>query len=326
MDSPGLKLVVLIPALNEEKTIASVIGAIPTALPGVSQSEIVVVDDGSTDATAAIARGSGAVVISHSHNQGVGAALQTGIKYALSSGADVIVNIDGDGQFNATDIPKLIAPIAAGKADFVSTTRFADPDLYPDMPAIKIWGNKWMTRIINFITGQKFTDVSCGFRAYSREAALRLSLFGKFTYTQETFVDFAFKGIRMVQVPLKVRGQRKHGKSRVASNLWSYGFKAASIIFYAALDYRPFYFIGLPGLIVIAAGVICGLFLLAHYLATGQTYPYRSLVSVAGQLLIIGFIIFFMSLLAEMMCRNRRQIEEMLYLQRVATYNKDGKR
>lgn len=320
MNTSHLKLVILIPALNEEQTIAQVIKGIPSYIEGVTEQQIVVIDDGSTDGTSAIARAAGATVITHTVNQGVGVALQTGIKQALAAGADVIVNIDGDGQFQSADIPKLIAPIKEGKADFVSTTRFADPALLPTMPALKIWGNKWMTRIINFITGQKFTDVSCGFRAYSREAALRLSLFGKFTYTQETFVDFAFKGIRMAEVPLLVRGERKHGTSRVASNLWSYGFKAASIIFYAALDYRPFYFIGVPGLLVIFLGIIGGIFLLINYLATGQTYPYRSLVSVSGQLLIIGFIIFFMSLLAEMMKRNRHQLEEILYLQRATTY------
>ncbi len=320
MDSPDLKLVVIIPALNEEQTIGQVIRAIPSHIEGISHQEIIVINDGSTDATASIAREAGATVMTHSLNQGVGVALQTGIKQALAAGADIIVNIDGDGQFQSADIPQLIAPIKEGKADFVSTTRFADPALLPHMPAIKIWGNIWMTRIINFITGQKFTDVSCGFRAYSREAALRLSLFGKFTYTQETFVDFAFKGIRMAEVPLLVRGERQHGTSRVANNVWRYGFKAASIIFYAALDYRPFYFIGVPGLVVILLGIIGGMFLLIHYLFTGQTYPYRSLVSISGQFLIIGFIIFFMSLLAEMMKRNRRQLEEMLYLQRAATY------
>lgn len=309
-----MKLVVIIPAYNEEKTIADVIRHIP--------HPVIVIDDGSVDATAHLAREAGATVISHSQNLGVGAAFHTGIIAALESGADIIVNIDADGQFNPADIPALIQPILAGRADFVTATRFAKPELIPKMPAVKIWGNKVMVRIINFITGKEFTDVSCGFRAYSREAALRLTLFGRFTYTQETFIDLAYKNIAMAEIPLKIRGEREFGESRVASNLWRYGAKAASIIFRAARDYKPFYFFGVPGLIVFTLGIVTGLFLLTHYLRTGQTAPFRSLVIVSGMLLIIGFLILVMSMLADMLHRNRILIEQQLYLTRKAAYNK----
>ncbi len=193
------------------------------------------------------------------------------------------------------------------------------------MPALKIWGNKWMTRVINALTGQSFTDVSCGFRAYSREAALRLSLFGKFTYTQEMFVDFAFKNITMAEVPLLVRGEREHGKSKVANNLWQYGFKAASIIFTSALNYRPFYFFGAPGIIIFLVGLAGAIFLGIHYLQTGQTFPYRSLISISGVMLIIGILLFFLSLLAQMLHRNRMQLEELLYLQRKQSYQRNDR-
>lgn len=317
-----MKLIIIIPALNEEKTVASVIAAIPKNIPGVSRIETIVVDDGSTDRTTVLSRQAGASVIQHTTNQGVGAAFHSGIEAALASGADIIANMDADGQFNPADIPMLIQPILSGRAEFVTATRFAKPEWFPVMPAIKVWGNRRMVQIINTITGKNFTDVSCGFRAYSREAALRLTLFGRFTYTHETFIDLAFKNIAMVEVPLKIRGEREFGQSRVASNLWKFGTKAASIIFRAARDYKPFYFFGIPGLVILALGIVTGIFLLVHYLQTGQTAPFRSLVNISGVLLIVGFLMIFLSLLADMLHRNRILIEQQLYLARKQTYKK----
>lgn len=315
-------LVVIIPALNEEKTIGSVIANIPRTIAGIARISIVVMNDGSTDATAEIAQRDGAIVVSHPRTMGVGAAFHTGIQEALQRGADYIVNIDADGQFDPKDISALLAPIQEGRAEFVSATRFANKEFMPQMPAIKLWGNRWMVRIINFITSKKFTDVSCGFRAYSREAALRLTLFGKFTYTQESFIDLAFKGMAMLEVPLKVRGEREYGASRVASNVWRYGAKSATIIFRAARDYQPFYFVGLPGILVLILGIAIGFFVLVHYINTGQTYPYRSLVTGSGVLLIIGFLLLVISLLADMIHRSRMAVEEVLYLARKNAYRK----
>ncbi|MBI3255475.1 MAG: glycosyltransferase family 2 protein [Candidatus Andersenbacteria bacterium] len=315
------KLVITIPALNESKTIGAVIDAIPRNLPEITSIEALVVDDGSTDDTKTIAQHKGAHVISHRYSQGVGGAFHTGLYQALKMGADIIVNVDADGQFDPKDIPALIQPIVNGQADFVTATRFASPEFFPDMPAVKIWGNKWVTRMVNFITGKKFTDVSCGFRAYSRETALRLTLFGKFTYTQETLIDAAFKGLHIVEVPLKIRGEREHGKSRVASNLWRYAAKSGSIMFRAARDYKPYVFFGMPGVVLAIIGVIAGLFLAWHYIQTGQTSPYRSLVTTSGILLIIGFLLMFMSMLADMQHRNRLLLEKILYLARRQAYS-----
>lgn len=316
----GLKLVIIIPALNEAASINRVINSIPDNVPAIAIREVVVVDDGSTDGTAQLAHLAGASVVSHRQTLGVGAAFHTGIKEALQRGADIIVNIDADGQFDPGHIPQLIEPIIAGRAEFATATRFAQPELMPAMPKLKLWGNHWMVSIINFITKKRFTDVSCGFRAYSREAALRLTLFGRFTYTQETLIDLAFKGITITEVPLRVRGEREHGTSRVADNLWRYGLKAAAIIFRAALDYRPQYFFGIPGFIIFVGGVGAGLFLLQHFLASGQTYPYRSLVQLSGVLIIVGFLMLVLSLLADMLQRNRLITEEAVYHARKAVY------
>lgn len=314
------KLVVIIPALNEEQTIGTVIAGVPKKIAGISSLEIVVIDDGSRDHTATLARSAGAEVIRHKQNRGLGAAFRTGLNEALRRGADIIVNMDSDGQFDARDIPALITQIQHGMADFVTATRFARPEFMPQMPAIKLFGNRWMTRIINFITGKHFTDVSCGFRAYSRDAALKLTLFGRFTYTQETFIDLAYKDISMAEVPLKIRGEREFGSSRIASNLWRYGLKSFSIIFRAARDYQPLYFFGIPGFLIFLVGVGVGIFLMIHYLNTGQTSPYRSLVQVSGTLVIVGFLLVFISLLADMMHRSRVLLDEAVYHARKQTY------
>ena len=179
-----MKLVIIIPALNEEYTVGDVITAVPSQIDDVDEIEIVVVDDGSTDRTKVVAESVGAFVISHTTNHGVGAAFHTGIKTALMKGADVIVNMDADGQFNPLDIPILVQSILEGKADFVTASRFKDSSMIPQMPRIKIWGNKRVAQLISLLTGQKFYDVSCGFRAYSRDIALKLTLFGQFTYSE----------------------------------------------------------------------------------------------------------------------------------------------
>lgn len=319
------KLVVIIPALNEERTIENVIRDIPSRMEGIDRIEVLVIDDGSRDATSQIAQRAGAVVVRHPNTMGVGAAFHTGIRQALIRDADIIVNVDGDGQFNAHDIPELIAPILKQDAWFVSCTRFGNPKLKPKMPLMKYLGNMWMNRIINWITGMKFTDVSCGFRAYTRDAAMRLILFGHFTYTQETFIDLANKKVPMVEVPLKVQGEREHGRSRVASSLWRYGIKSASIIFRTMRDYHPLTFFGLPGVILFAIGSMGGIFLLVHWIQTGQTYPYRSLVQLSSVLLILGFLLAVFAMLADMIHRNRLLIEQIVYLTRKNVYDNEKK-
>ncbi len=137
-----MKLIILLPALNEEQTIAQVIAGLPSAIHGVTEREVIVVDDGSTDATAARARAAGARVISHGWNCGLGVAFQTGVESALKAGAEVVVTIDADGQFSPADIPALVAPVLAHRADVVTASRFADVTMTPVMPWIKKWGNR----------------------------------------------------------------------------------------------------------------------------------------------------------------------------------------
>lgn len=315
-----MKLVVMIPALNEAATVAGVILGVPRQMSGVREIEVVVIDDGSTDATATEARSAGAHVVSHGRNRGLGIAFRTGLSTALARGADIIVNLDADGQFNPADIPTLIRPVAENHADIVTTTRFKDPTLIPEMPPIKLWGNRMVTRMVNWTTGQRFTDVSCGFRALSREAALRLTLFGGFTYTHEMLIDAAQKELRIVEIPLRVRGERQHGSSRVYAGAWNYAARSLAILFRQFRDSNPLQVFGIAASFVGGAGVLAGLFVLQHWLRTGQTFPYRSLVIVSGVLLLLSAFFATVALLADMLKRQRRVLEEMLYHQRKATY------
>ncbi len=315
-----MKLVVIMPALNEQATIARVIQDIPREIPGIDDIQVIVVDDGSTDQTSELARGQGADVIRHGKNRGVGAAFKTGIEGALAAGADLIVNMDSDGQFDPKTIPELIRPIMDGEVEFVTCTRFAKKELLPQMPLIKRWGNSWVAMIVNFLTRKNFTDVACGFRAYSRECAMRLNLFGSFTYTQETFLDLVRKNVSMTEVPLPVRGEREFGKSRVASSIPLYAYRASSIILLTMRDTKPLAFFGIIGLLTIFGGSLAGAFVFGHWLITGLTSPYQSMINLSTMLLILGFLLIIMALIADMLGRIRTNQDEMLYLERQQLY------
>ncbi len=316
-----MKLVVTIPALNEEKTIAQVVRAVPHDIPGVDEVEVIVVNDGSTDRTAEEAVAAGALVITLKGGGGLGTVFRTGLERAMRREADIIVNIDGDGQFNAGDIPKLIQPIIDDTAEFVTCSRFADPALRPEMPLVKFYGNKVVTQLINWVCGgEQFTDVSCGFRAFSREAAYRLTLFGTYTYTQECFIDLFSKGMRISEVPLKVRGVREHGKSRVASSIVKYATNSLPIILRAMRDIQPLKFFGGIAAVLAFVGVVLGGFVSGWYLTQQRTSPFTSLIFIAGALIILAFLMGALALLADMMGRHRRISEELLYLARRRIY------
>lgn len=323
----NMKLVVTIPAQNEEKTIGLVVRGVPRDIPGISEIEVIVMDDGSTDNTAREAREAGAIVVTIHGRPGLGKVFKTGQDRAMRRGADIIVNIDGDGQFNSGDIPKLVQPILDDEADFVTCSRFKDPSLWPTMPRVKFWGNGVVTRMINWVCGgTNFSDVSCGFRAFSREASYRLTLFGRYTYTQETFIDLFSKGIRIMEVPLAVRGVREHGKSRVAGSVLKYATNSLPIIVRAMRDIQPLKFFGGIALFFLIPGVLCFGTVIARYLYTfmyeskPKTDPVTSLLTVGGVMITLSVVMYVLALLADMMGRHRRISEELLYLARKKLY------
>ncbi len=316
-----VSVAVTIPAFNEAATVAQVIGSIPRDIPGVRNIDVIVINDGSTDDTAKVAAEAGAKVISFSHNRGLGAAFREAIHRALGLGADIIVNIDADGQFNPQDIPKLIEPIIQGQADMVTASRFADPEMIPKMPWVKKWGNQVGANVLNKLTGQELHDVSCGFRAYSRDAALRATLLGGHTYTHEVILDLAFRGLRIVELPVKVRGVRKVGKSRLTENLWKHCWNSLLIILRAYRDYRPTRVFGAISAVFLLLAVACGVFVIYHYLATGAFSPYIFVAFLAGGFGFVSLTCYITALLAGMINRLRILQDEQLFLLRKREYD-----
>ena len=317
-----MKLVVVIPCLDEERTIGTVLDAIPAALPGVGAVECIVVDDGSGDETARVAAKHGAQVVSHGWNRGVGAAFRSGLEEALRRGADVVVNLDGYGQFDPGDIPNLIAPILENRADFVTASRFLDPALSPRMPAVKKWGNHRVARLVSLLTGRSFRDVSCGFRAYNREAALSLNLMGRYTYTHETFLDLAYKGFRILEVPLRVRGEREFGASRVAGSVVRYAVQTSKILLKTYRDYRPFWFFGrISAALFGISGLLLAFFFL-RYLLTGKFTGQLWAGFTGGSFGAAGLLLLVVAIVADMLDRIRRNQEQILYFQKRAAWEK----
>lgn len=315
-------LVVQIPAFNEEKTIGTVIKSIPRKIDGVNKVLVLVIDDGSSDNTKIVSEKSGAdFILSHSSNMGLGITFRDGINQALKMGADVVVNIDADGQFDSNDIKKLIVPIQENKAEMVTCSRFANEELVPKMPFIKYIGNKIFVKILNVLTSKNFTDTQCGFRAYSKECCLRMNLFGRFTYTHEVILDLANKGLTIVEIPCKVEAQRK-GKSRIVKHWWHYSLNSLLIIGRAIRDYRPLLFFGTIGLFFASIGFVSLFFMLVTWIITGKTSPYTSLIGVGGTIFLFGFLILILAFLADLIGRQRKLQEEILYYQKLNNLKK----
>ena len=271
------------------------------------------VDDGSVDATAEQAAAAGARVIRHPRQRGVGAAFGTALADAVERGCALLVTLDADGQFDPEDIPRLVEPVRDGRADFASASRFAEPALVPQMPAAKLWGNRMLARLVSKLTGQQFRDVSCGMRCYGRRALLSLNPLGRFTYTQEVFLNLAFKQLRIVEVPVAVRGEREHGRSRVAGSLLRYALNTSGILFRCYRDYRPMQFFGSIALVLGGGAVVLLIFLLAHYLGTGSFSPHKWAGFSGGALLALALTLFCVGLIGDMLNRHRIYLEELLY-------------
>ncbi|MBI2629252.1 glycosyltransferase family 2 protein [Candidatus Pacearchaeota archaeon] len=308
-----VKLIVQIPAYNEEAHIGKVIKEIPREIEGIDEVEVLVIDDGSSDNTIEEAKKAGAdYIVRNIDNQGLGKTFKNGIDHAIELGADIIVNIDADGQFNSKDISKLIKPILDKEANMVTCSRFLKPEMTRNMPWIKKWGNRRFTKLVNKLTGQKFTDTQCGFRAYSKEAAMRLNVTGSFTYTQEVFLDLAEKGLKIKEIPLEVN-YFKDRKSVVSGKLMRYGFKSFGIIARATRDTQPMTFFGLPAMIIFILGFIGGAYSFGYWLFTSTTTPVRTLLWISIFFVTSGIALGILALVADMLKRVNKNLEEILY-------------
>jgi glycosyltransferase involved in cell wall biosynthesis len=306
-----MNLLVGIPALNEAATIRDVIDRIPRVIAGVDEVTVVVVDDGSTDGTGQLAREAGATVLRHPQNSGVGVAFQTMVRHALAVRADLLVTLDGDGQFNPEDIAKLIAPIVEGKALVCTASRFRDAALVPTMPWVKKWGNRQVANLVNMLTGHRYADVSCGFRAYHREALLRLTVYHSFTYTHETFLDLAAKKVPIVEVPLVVRGTREFGKSKVASSVLRYGARTAKIMLLTYRDQAPLRLCAWMGVPLALIGLLLLGWSFWSFEHTGYWLKWAAFAG--GASIGCAILAVFFGFMADIATRLRRNQEEILY-------------
>lgn len=313
MTSRPLRLIVQIPCFNEADTLPQTIADIPRHIPGVDVIiEVLVVDDGSTDRTAEVARELGVEhIVSHPYRRGLAAAFQSGVNAALTLGADVIVNTDGDNQYPQADIPKLIAPILKNEADVVIGDRQTATITHfsPLKRLLQAWGS-WVVRQAS---GTAVPDATSGFRAYSREAALRLNLFTRYTYTLETIIQAGKKGLRVAHVPIQTNPTLR--PSRLIQSDWDYVKRSAATILRIYAVYEPLKTFSLLSLPFLLSGmVLIGRFLF-FYLSgplEGVARYVQSLL-IGGVALIIGFLIFLFGILADLVSANRQLLEESLY-------------
>jgi glycosyltransferase involved in cell wall biosynthesis len=308
------------PALNEEKDIAHVIATLPKAIAGIDCIECLVIDDGSTDKTAELALGAGAKVVLHRRNRGVGAAFQSAVQFALENEADILVGIDADRQFDPTEIPAILGPILTQRADMVIGNRFTS-GMPAHMPPVKYWGNKKLAQLVSFVSGQSFQDVSCGFRAYSREALLHLNVFGEFTYTHETILSLAYQGLPILEYSITVTYDPER-KSRVAASIFNYAVQTSKIVLRVMLDYRPIRVFGGLGAIFILVGMGFELFLLTHYIMTHSFSPYKATGFIGLGFIVFGMLVLVIALIADMLNRLRMSQDKALYELRKIHYDR----
>lgn len=255
-----MKIVITIPAYNEEGTIRGVVKGVNEVMLNTKYEYIInVVDDGSTDNTAKVAKNAGANVYSHPYNYGLAETFKTEIERALKENPDIIVHIDADGQYQSEDIPKLIEPIISGKSDLVLGSRFLGT--IEEMPLMKKLGNIAFSKAISQIIGLKITDAQTGFRAFTREFAERIKIKSTHTYTQEMIIRGKREKFRIKEVSIYF-AKRKSGNSRLMSNPFEYAFKAWINIFRIYRDYEPLKFFGSIGGVLMGVGVLMGLYIL----------------------------------------------------------------
>lgn len=304
-----MKLIIQIPCYNEAESLPATLAALPRSLPGCSVVEWLVIDDGSSDATAAVARQLGVHhIVSFSRNQGLARAFLAGLDACIARGADLIVNTDADNQYRADDIPDLIAPILAGRADIVVGSR--PIDRIESFSLGKKLLQKTGSAVVKLLSATDVADAPSGFRALSREAALRINVFNDYTYTLETIIQAGQKNIAITSVPVGVN--RETRPSRLVASTGSYIRKSVVTMLRIFVVYRAFRFFLTIGLTIFALGFLTGLRFLFFYAAGDGSGHVQSLI-LASILLGVGFQTILTAFLADLLAVNRRLLEDIQY-------------
>ena len=304
-----MKLIIQIPCYNEEKTLPLTVADLPATLPGVDTIEYLIIDDGSSDRTVEIARASGVHhIVRHRHNRGLAAAFQTGIEAALAAGADIIVNTDGDNQYAGADVGKLVEPILTGQADIVVGDRGVATHV--EFSPLKRFLQRLGSWVVERAAGVPIPDATSGFRAFSREAALRLNVLSEYTYTLETLIQAGQRGMKVTFVPIRTNLQTR--KSRLIRSIPSFLVLSAITVVRFYTMYRPLRVFMSLGAGLLAVGLLLGIRFLVFYIQGSGAGHIQSLI-LAAIVAIVGFQIGLIGLVADLISMNRKILEETLY-------------
>lgn len=302
-----MKLIIQVPCLNESGTLAIAINALPRQVPGFDKVEWLVIDDGSTDNTAELAKQLGVDhVVRHPVNRGLATAFMTGIHAGLRLGADVIVNTDADNQYEASDIPKLTAPILAGEADMVIGGRPINDTEHFSWVKKKLQHlGSWAVRMAS---KTDVADAPSGFRAISRETAMRLNVFNPYTYTLETIIQAGLSNMRVLSVPIHTNEDLR--PSRLVKSISSYVRRSLVTIFRVFVTYRPFFFFFWTGAALAIPGLLIG-FRFLYSFARGDGAGHVQSLILAALFLILAALAGMCGLLADLIATNRKLLERV---------------
>jgi len=303
-----MKLIVQIPCLNEEATLPAVVRDIPRVVAGIDSIELLVVDDGCTDRTVDVAREVGVDhIVRLRRNRGLAAAFSAGVDACLRLGADIIVNTDGDNQYAGADIPRLIAPILAGEADLVIGDRDVDSIAHfsPAKKRLQHLGS-W---VVSRAAGIDIPDTTSGFRAMSRDAAIRLHVISRYTYTLETLIQAGKQRLAIKHV--RVRTNSRLRESRLMKSIISYVRRSAATIIRIYGMYQPLRVFVTSGVVLLLAGLVLSARYL-YFMALGEGQGHIQSVIVAAILFIAGIQVMLIGVVADLIAINRRLSEDIL--------------
>jgi glycosyltransferase involved in cell wall biosynthesis len=304
-----IKLIIQIPCYNEEKTLGLTLSELPRELPGVDTVEWLVIDDGSTDRTAEVAKENGVEhIIRHPKNLGLARAFVSGLEACLDRGADIIVNIDADNQYCSDCIGDLIRPVLDKQAEIVIGARPIDEIKH--FSKTKKVLQKLGSWVVRQASGTDIPDATSGFRAFSRDAAMRTRVYSRYTYTLETIIQAGQRGMNVTSVP--IRTNEKMRPSRLIRSIPSYILKSVLIIIRIFVVYRPFRFFFTIGLIILFCGTALGVRFLWYYFTAGGQGHIQSLI-LASILIGIGFQTIVVAFIADLLSVNRRLAEDIRY-------------
>jgi glycosyltransferase involved in cell wall biosynthesis len=313
-----MKLIIQIPCYNEANVLGETIASLPRTIPGIDTIEYLIVDDGSTDNTLQIAGQAGVHHIIRQYHQGLAAAFSTGLDASLKRGADIIVNTDADNQYKSEDIGRLIEPILARRAQLVVGDRgVATLQTFSPVKRLLQRLGSW---VIGKVSGLNTPDATSGFRALTRHAALRTLVLSEYSYTLETLIQAGAHGLPVTYIPIRTNPPTR--PSRLMRNIPHFLTQSSSTILRAYTMYRPLRVFTILGLLLILAGLVPGIRFLYFFLIEGTAGHIQSLI-LSAILLIVGFQVLLIGLVADLIGFNRKILEEVLYRLRLSELETD---